>query len=140
MPWYVPVRGSVFWEELRRRLRNGRGQLVLLCYGLTLIVLLAIMATVSGNAGNPREWPAFGASLVEVDVLAGHGRQLPWPTVGAPEQESTTCQSALALKSPPKGWQETVAWKTHSSPPGVTIWHCRTLSCPVSNMTASKAA
>jgi len=47
MPFYIPVRGALFWDELRRRLRGNRWYLALLAYnlliGITFVALPAIL-------------------------------------------------------------------------------------------------
>lgn len=64
MPWYIPVRHPVFWEEVRRRLRGARGYWVLLGYGLALIVLMGLLsATQTDLADNPARWAEFGKTL-----------------------------------------------------------------------------
>ncbi|MHB0940011.1 MAG: ABC transporter permease [Armatimonadota bacterium] len=65
MSWYLPTRLPVFWEETRRRLRGGRGFVVLLVFVLSL--LLALLAlTVLHPPGGPENWSAFGKSLWNV--------------------------------------------------------------------------
>lgn len=63
MAWYLPTHGPVFWEELRRRLRGGRGYVVLCAYGVVLVTLLIITAQVGHVSEQPHEWPDFGAKL-----------------------------------------------------------------------------
>ncbi len=63
MAWYLPTHAPVFWEELRRRLRGGRGYVVLFAYGIVLVTLLIVTAQVSHVSEQPHEWPDFGAKL-----------------------------------------------------------------------------
>ncbi|MHB9024256.1 MAG: ABC transporter permease [Armatimonadota bacterium] len=71
MPWYLPVRAPLLWEELRRRFRGGRGQLVLLLYGLLLVLLLLVAAAMANLGDNPREWARFGKLLWARVLLPG---------------------------------------------------------------------
>lgn len=65
MSWYLPIRLPMFWEETRRRLRGGRGFVVLLVYVLSL--LLALFAiTILNPPGGPENWSAFGANLWKI--------------------------------------------------------------------------
>lgn len=63
MAWYLPTRGPVFWEELRRRLRGGRGYIVLCAYGAVLMALLLGVAWLVHIGDSPQEWPDFGQRL-----------------------------------------------------------------------------
>ena len=65
MPWYLPDRNPVFWEETRRRLRGGRGFLLLFAYVLLLIVglLIATFLMAQGGGSDPRQWATFGHRL-----------------------------------------------------------------------------
>jgi hypothetical protein len=71
MPWYLPVHAPLLWEELRRRFRGGRGQLVLLLYGLLLVLLLLAAAAMANLGDNPREWAEFGKTLWARVLLPG---------------------------------------------------------------------
>jgi len=62
MSWYLPIRLPVFWEETRRRLRGGRGFIVLSSYVLALLLLL-LGLTVLNPPGNPDTWSDFGHGL-----------------------------------------------------------------------------
>jgi len=62
MSWYLPVRLPVFWEETRRRLRGGRGFVVLSAYVLALLLLL-LGLTVLNPPGTPETWSRFGQTL-----------------------------------------------------------------------------
>jgi len=62
MSWYLPIRLPVFWEETRRRLRGGRGFVVLLVYVLSLLLALFALTTLN-PPGGPENWSAFGKSL-----------------------------------------------------------------------------
>jgi ABC-type transport system involved in multi-copper enzyme maturation permease subunit len=63
MPWYLPVRCPVLWEEFRRRFRGGRGALVLFAYVAVLMAALIGLAWLQGAGSSPREWPDFGRLL-----------------------------------------------------------------------------
>jgi len=62
MSWYLPVRLPVFWEETRRRLRGGRGFIVLSAYVLALLLML-LGLTVLNPPGSPETWSRFGQRL-----------------------------------------------------------------------------
>lgn len=63
MAWFLPSHGPVLWEELRRRLRGGRGYIVLCVYGLILVSLLIITAMKAQIGAEPSKWPEFGRTL-----------------------------------------------------------------------------
>lgn len=67
---YLPIRFPLFWEELRRRMRGGRAQVVLLIYTLLLITLLFFVTQMNDISTNPREWPRFGKTLWQVFMVA----------------------------------------------------------------------
>jgi ABC-2 type transport system permease protein len=69
MAWYLPTRGPVFWEELRRRLRGGRGYAVLFAYGVVLVTLMLGAAQLRGVGDNPQDWPDFGRALWTVFLV-----------------------------------------------------------------------
>jgi len=62
MSFYLPIRLPVFWEETRRRLRGGRGFVVLSAYLLALLVLLLALI-VAQPPGGPETWAEFGRKL-----------------------------------------------------------------------------
>ena len=70
MPTYLPIRYPLFWEELRRRLRGGRMQVVVLVYTLLLMALLFFVTQMNSIGENPREWARFGKELWQIFVLA----------------------------------------------------------------------
>jgi ABC-type transport system involved in multi-copper enzyme maturation permease subunit len=63
MPWYVPVRCPVLWDELRRRVRGGRGHLVLWIYSVALVFLLIGASAVVQVGADPQGWAVFGRDL-----------------------------------------------------------------------------
>ncbi|MHB9131271.1 MAG: ABC transporter permease [Armatimonadota bacterium] len=69
MPWYLPTRLPILWEELRRRLRGGRGYIVLLAYGLVLMLLLLGATMLVQVGASPKEWPNFGRILWRIFLL-----------------------------------------------------------------------
>lgn len=98
MTWYLPICCPVLWEELRRRLRGGKGTLVLLAYGLILMALLLGMTWLHQAGDEPDEWPAFGASLWQLFFYAQLAAILllsPGLTAGAmsAERESHTLEA-----------------------------------------------
>ena len=69
MPWYLPVRCPVLWEEMRRRLRHQRGFAVIGLYGSMLVMILLIITAATPPEANPRAWPAFGRHLWQVFLI-----------------------------------------------------------------------
>ncbi len=71
MPNYLPIRYTLFWEELRRRMRGDRLQLVLFIYTLLLIAILFFVTQFRDiSSTNPREWPIFGKELWQIYLVA----------------------------------------------------------------------
>jgi len=70
MTTYLPIRFPLFWEELRRRMRGGRAQVVLLIYTLLLVTLLFFVTQIADISSNPREWPRFGKILWQTFMVA----------------------------------------------------------------------
>ena len=90
MATYLPTRFPLFWEELRRRMRGGRMQVVLLIYTLLLTALLFIVTQMRDISSDPREWPAFGKGLWNIFLVAQMGIIIiisPGLTVGAISSE-----------------------------------------------------
>ena len=73
MATYLPTRFPLFWEEIRRRMRGGRAQIVLLVYTLLLIGLLFCVTQMQDVGSDPREWPRFGKILWNVFLVAQLG-------------------------------------------------------------------
>lgn len=64
MPWYLPTRCPILWDELRRRLRGGRHFMLLTGY---LAVLIAVMCGAAAmenyDSLDVKEWAEFGRKL-----------------------------------------------------------------------------
>ena len=73
MATYLSIRYPLFWEELRRRMRGGHMQVVLLIYTLLLIALLFFATQERDIGSDPREWPQFGKTLWQIFLMAQMG-------------------------------------------------------------------
>jgi ABC-2 type transport system permease protein len=62
MATYLPTTCPILWEELRRRVRGGRGFLALLLY-TGMLVLMLLLVTMADAPDNVDEWPQFGKTL-----------------------------------------------------------------------------
>jgi ABC-type transport system involved in multi-copper enzyme maturation permease subunit len=70
MALYLPVQCPTFFEELRRRLRGGRGQIVLLVYALILVLILLLVTQFNEVSTDPQSWPSYGRTLWSIFYIA----------------------------------------------------------------------
>jgi ABC-type transport system involved in multi-copper enzyme maturation permease subunit len=77
MPWYLPVRLPILWDELRRRARNGRAQAVVLGYAGVLVAVMLVAsllfdvngATVTAGQIRYVDWSKLGHLLWQCFLL-----------------------------------------------------------------------
>jgi len=71
MPWYLPDRAPVFWEEARRRLRGRRGLTLLIAYVLLLIVGLLVFNYLMQDSvhNGQQQWPEVGRRWWQIFII-----------------------------------------------------------------------
>ncbi len=115
MAWYLPVRLPIFWDEMRRRARNGRAQAVLFGYAAVLMAILLIAslmfdahtATVTQGQQSYVDWSRLGHLLWQCFLL---GQLIvmvlisPAVTAGAVSAERERGTLELLLLTPMGAW------------------------------------
>ena len=70
MRWYLPDTHPLLWDDLRRRLREGRAFGMLLGFVLVLCVILVVVCMLTAPDADPQAWPRLGRNLFLSTMIA----------------------------------------------------------------------
>jgi MFS family permease len=72
MPWYLPDRNPLFWDEMRRRLRGQRSLWLLAGYGIVLCCVVLGIILMQPLGGSLSQWTGYGQKIWHL-LLVGQG-------------------------------------------------------------------